>query len=60
MGKVEKTNILDKPVFRLILKILSIVIAALTLLFSALTIVEINNTSYDQAPKYLIWIFMLA
>lgn len=60
MGKVEKTNILDKPVFRLILKILSIVIAALTLLFSALTIIEIHNTSYEQAPKYLIWIFILA
>ena len=60
MAKKEKTNILDKPIFRLILKILSIVIAALILLFSALTIIEINNSSYDQAPKYLIWIFVLA
>ncbi len=60
MANAQKTNFLDKPAFRLILKILSIAIAAATLLFSALTIVEINNTSYDQAPKYLIWIFMLA
>ena len=60
MAKVEKTKFIDKPIFRLILKILSIVLAALILLFSALTIAEINNSVYDQAPKYLIWIFMFA
>ena len=60
MAKAEKTKFIDKPIFRLILKILSIVLAALILLFSALTIAEINNSAYDQAPKYLIWIFMFA
>ena len=37
MAKAEKTKFIDKPIFRLILKILSIVLAALILLFSALT-----------------------
>ena len=60
MAKQEKVAFIDKPIFRLILKIISIVLAALILLFSALTIVEINNSAYDQAPKYLIWIFMFA
>lgn len=60
MSKSEKTKFIDKPIFKLLLKILSIVIAAGILLFSALTIVEVNNGSYDQAPKYLIWLFMLS
>ena len=59
-NKQEKTKFIDKPIFKLILKILSIVIAALILLFSALTIIEINNNTYENAPQYLIWIFVLA
>ena len=60
MAKEQKVAFIDKPAFRLILKIASIVLASLILLFSALTIIEINNSTYDQAPKYLIWIFILS
>ncbi|MBO4855842.1 MAG: two pore domain potassium channel family protein [Bacilli bacterium] len=60
MAKSEKTKFIDKPIFRLILTICSLVIAAVILVFSALTIIEITNNTYDQAPKYLVWIFIAA
>ena len=60
MAKKEKETFLDKPAFRLILTIVSLVLAAGILLFSALTIIEITNNTYESAPKYLIWIFMLS
>ena len=55
-----KETFLDKPAFRLVLTIVSLVLAAGILLFSALTIIEITNNTYESAPKYLIWIFMLS
>ena len=58
MAKSQKTNFLDKPVFRLVLTICSLAIAAFILMFSALTIVEYTNNSYSEAPKYLVWIFV--
>ena len=58
MAKSQKTNFLDKPAFRLILTICSLVIAAVILMFSALTIVEYTNNTYSEAPKYLVWIFV--
>lgn len=57
-AKNEKEKFVDKPVFRLILTIVSIVLCAVILAFSALTIIEVYNSSYDEAPKYLIWIFV--
>ena len=59
-AKQQKVNFLDKPVFRIILKVVSIVIAAVILLFSALTVVEIYDKTYASAPQYLIWIFMFS
>ena len=58
MAKSQKTNFLDKPAFRLILTICSLVIAAVILMFSALTIIEYTNNTYSEAPKYLVWIFV--
>lgn len=55
----KKKLVLDTQIFRLILTIVSLVLTAGILAFSALTIVEITNSSYEQAPKYLLWIFIL-
>lgn len=60
MAKKEKVNFLDKPVFRLILTISSLLLASLILVFSALTIIDVTNSSYENAPKYLVWIFILS
>ena len=56
----DKLAFFDKPGFRLVLTTVSIVLAAAILAFSALTIVEITKSSYDQAPKFLIWIFIFS
>ena len=58
MTKKEKTSFLDKPAFRLILTISSLVLASVILVFSAMTIIEITNKTYSEAPKYLVWIFV--
>lgn len=58
MAKEENVKFIDKPVFRLILTIASIVLASVILAFSALTIIQITNNDYTEAPKYLIWIFI--
>ena len=60
MKKNTKDYIFEKPFFKILIKVSSITIAILILLFSALTIIAINNSTYDQAPKYLIWIFILS
>ena len=58
MAKQEKKNFLDSQVMRLIFSLICLVLAAAILALSALTIIEITNKSYDQAPQYLIWIFV--
>ena len=58
MAKQAKESFLDKPAFRLVLTIASLVLASVILVFSALTIIEITNNDYTGAPKYLVWIFV--
>lgn len=54
----NKKNFLDSGTMRLILSLVSLVLAAVILSLSALTILEITNKSYEAAPKYLVWIFI--
>lgn len=58
MADKKKKNILDTGVFRIILTCISFVITAAILILSSLTIIEISNSSYENAPKYLVWIFI--
>ena len=58
MADKKKKNILDTGVFRIILTCISFVITAAILILSSLTIIEISNSSYENAPKYLVWIFV--
>lgn len=58
MAKQEKEKFIDKPAFRLILTISSLVLASVILVFSAMSIIEITNSDYTGAPKYLVWIFV--
>ena len=60
MAKKDNTSFLDKPAFRLILTLSSLVLATLILFFSSLTIISVTNSSYDDAPRYLIWIFLFS
>lgn len=58
MKSKSHKSFFDNPKFKIILKLLSIVIAALILVFSSLTIINVNNGELDKAPSYLIWIFI--
>ena len=59
MAKKKKKTIFEWPAFRLMLTIASAILTTLILMFSTLTILEIYNNSYEEAPRYLIWIFFL-
>ena len=56
----KKESVLDKRWFKIVLKAMGIAFAALILLFSALTIVEIGDGTYKTAPMYLVWIFVFS
>ena len=58
MSKQEKKNFLDSNVMRLVFSLICLVLAAVILALSALTIIEINNGTYENAPHFLIWIFV--
>ena len=56
----KKESMLEKRWFKITLKVLGIAFAALILLFSALTIVEIGQETYETAPMYLVWVFVFS
>ena len=56
----KKESVLEKRWFKITLKVLGIAFAALILLFSALTIVEIGQETYETAPMYLVWVFVFS
>lgn len=58
MKSKSHKSFFDNPKFKIILKLSSIVIAAVILVFSSLTIINVNAGEVDKAPSYLIWIFI--
>ena len=55
----QRSDFLDKPIMRIILTLLSMVISTLVLALSSFTVMEIYQNSYVAAPKFLVWIFVL-
>ena len=61
MKKLTELKLNEVPVLRIILKIVSIIIAMSILLVSSLTISVLGDSeTISKAPQYLIWIFMLS
>ena len=58
MAKKQKQSIIDNYKFQVGLKIASVVVSLIIIFFAVLTFLSINNDSFDQAPNYLIWIFV--
>lgn len=54
----KRKSIADWPFFRLVLTLLSTVLAVTVLTFSALIIVDVMNATYERAPIYLMFIFL--
>lgn len=59
MANKKSASIFDKPIMRTILTIASAVLSTGVLALSTLTIINVYNHSYEVAPMYLIWIFIL-
>lgn len=55
----SKESFLDKPFMRIILTLISMVISTLVLALSSFTVMEVYQNSYVEAPKFLVWIFIL-
>ena len=58
MANKEKNSIFERPFMRIVLTCLGAVLSTIVLGFSAMTILEVYNNSYETAPKYLIWVFV--
>ena len=59
MSKRNHDSFFETPFMRIILAISGAVLSAVVLMLSSFTILEIYNKSYEAAPKYLVWIFIL-
>ena len=56
-NKKTRTRLFDKPWFKLAITVTTSVLAALILAFSTMTILAVMRSSYEDAPKYLLWVF---
>lgn len=59
MAKSKRTSFLEKPIMRTILTVTSALLSTAVLALSTLTIINVYNHSYEVAPLFLIWIFVL-
>ena len=55
----HKNDFFDKPIVRLILTLISMVISTAVLALSSYTVMKIYQDSYVAAPQFLVWIFVL-
>ena len=53
------SEFLDSPLMRIILLVASALLSTLVLALSTLTILEVFNKTYTEAPKYMVWIFLV-
>ncbi len=56
-NKKTRTRLFDKPWFKLAITVTTSILAALILAFSTMTILAVMRSSYEDAPKYLLWVF---
>ena len=55
--KKARVRIVDRPWFKLAITVTTSVLAALILAFSTMTMLAVVRSSYEEAPKYLLWVF---
>ena len=55
--KKARVRIVDRPWFKLAITVTTSVLAALILAFSTMTMLAVMRSSYEDAPKYLLWVF---
>ena len=55
----SKNNFFDKPIIRIILTLISMVISTSVLALTSFTVLQVYQNTYIEAHKFLVWIFLL-
>ena len=58
MAKKKRENILDTSWFRIILMVIGAVLTTAVLVFSVLSFIKAKNNQLEEAPKYMVWVFI--
>lgn len=58
MAKKKRENILDTSWFRIILMVIGAVLTTAVLAFSVLSFIKAKNNQLEEAPKYMVWVFI--
>ncbi len=58
MANKKRENILDASWFRVILMVVGAILTTAVLVFSVFTFVKAKNNQLEEAPKYMVWVFI--
>lgn len=58
MARKNKENILDTSWFRVVLMVIGAALTTAVLVFSVLSFIKAKNNQLEEAPKYMVWVFI--
>lgn len=58
MANKKRENILDTSWFRVVLMVVGAILTTAVLVFSVFTFVKAKNNQLEEAPKYMVWVFI--
>ena len=58
MARKNRENILDASWFKVVLMIVGAALTTAVLVFSVLTFTKAKNNQLDEAPKFMVWVFI--
>ena len=58
MARKKKKSILDASWFRVVLMVVGAALTTAVLVFSVLTFVKAKNNQLEEAPKFMVWVFI--
>ena len=58
MANKKRENILDASWFRVVLMVVGAILTTAVLVFSVFTFVKAKNNQLEEAPKYMVWVFI--
>lgn len=58
MARKKRENILDTSWFRVVLMVIGAALTTAVLVFSVLSFIKAKNNQLEEAPKYMVWVFI--
>lgn len=58
MAKKKRENILDTSWFKVVLMVIGAALTTAVLVFSVLSFIKAKNNQLEEAPKYMVWVFI--